>query len=153
MSSRRPKIEMIQRRKEVARLYLAGYTQLKIAEILGISRITVNRDVQAILAQWQEETNHDVGKLVAKQSMHIEDIRLRAWSAYQKAVGEGKDGELGEKRVRGEKELNALALLLRVLEREAKLYGLDAPTRTEVTNTEPIEVIWRMVDEADNSDT
>lgn len=150
MAGRRPDIEIIKRRKEVARLYLKGYTQQQIADQLDVSRVTINRDVQSVLAQWREETNHDTSERVAKQAMELADMRLRAWSAYQKAVGEGKDAE---KRPRTERELNALALLLRIQEREAKLYGLDAPSRTEVSTPEPIQIKWLMSDESNDTNT
>ena len=152
MAGRRPDIEIVKRRREVARLYLKGYTQQQIADQLEVSRVTINRDVQAVLAQWQEETSHDTSERVAKQAMELADMRLRAWSAYQKAVGESKDGQ-AEKRPRTERELNALALLLRIQEREAKLYGLDAPTRTEVSTPEPIQIKWLMSDESNDTNT
>ena len=145
MSGRKTAFEIQKRRKEVANLYLKGYTQQQIADKLEVSRQTINGDVQAVLAQWRDETSHDMSERVAKQAMELADMRLRAWSAYQKAVGENRDGQ-SEKRPRSEKELNALALLLRIQEREAKLYGLDAPSRTEVTNTEPIRIIWTFND-------
>ena len=145
MSGRKTAFEMQKRRKEVANLYLKGYTQQQIADKLEVSRQTINGDVQAVLAQWRDETSHDMSERVAKQAMELADMRLRAWSAYQKAVGENRDGQ-SEKRPRSEKELNALALLLRIQERESKLYGLDAPSRTEVTNTEPIRIIWTFND-------
>lgn len=150
MSKRRPDIEIVKRRKEVASLYLKGYTQQQIADRLEVSRVTINRDVQAVLAQWRDETSHDMSERVAKQAMELADMRLRAWSAYQKAVGESKENG---QRPKSEKELNALALLLRIQEREAKLYGLDAPSRTEVSTPEPIQIQWLMSDESNDTDT
>jgi len=152
MSGRKTAFEMQKRRKEVANLYLKGYTQQQIADKLEVSRQTINGDVQAVLAQWRDETSHDMSERVAKQAMELADMRLRAWSAYQKAVGENRDGQ-SEKRPRSEKELNALALLLRIQEREAKLYGLDAPNRTEVSTPEPIQIKWLMSDESNDTDT
>ena len=152
MSGRKTVFEMQKRRKEVASLYLKGYTQQQIADKLEVSRQTINGDVQAVLAQWREETSHAMSERVAKQAMQLEDMRLRAWTAYTKAVEENRDAQ-SEKRPRSEKELNAIALLLRIQEREAKLYGLDAPNRTEVTNTEPIQIKWLMSNESNNTDT
>ena len=152
MSGRKTVFEMQKRRKEVASLYLKGYTQQQIADKLEVSRQTINGDVQAVLAQWREETSHAMSERVAKQAMQLEDMRLRAWTAYTKAVAENRDGQ-SEKRSRGEKELNALALLLRIQEREAKLYGLDAPNRTEVSTPEPVQIKWLMSNESNNTDT
>ena len=152
MSGRKTVFEMQKRRKEVASLYLKGYTQQQIADKLEVSRQTINGDVKAVLEQWREETSHAMSERVAKQAMQLEDMRLRAWTAYQKAVEENRDAQ-SEKRPRSEKELNAIALLLRIQEREAKLYGLDAPNRTEVTNTEPIQIKWLMSNESNNTDT
>ena len=152
MSGRKTVFEMQKRRKEVASLYLKGYTQQQIADKLEVSRQTINGDVQAVLAQWREETSHAMSERVAKQAMQLEDMRLRAWTAYTKAVAENRDGQ-SEKRPRSEKELNAIALLLRIQEREAKLYGLDAPNRTEVSTPEPVQIKWLMSNESNNTDT
>ena len=152
MSGRKTVFEMQKRRKEVASLYLKGYTQQQIADKLEVSRQTINGDVKAVLAQWREETSHAMSERVAKQAMQLEDMRLRAWTAYTKAVAENRDAQ-SEKRPRSEKELNAIALLLRIQEREAKLYGLDAPNRTEVSTPEPVQIKWLMSNESNNTDT
>ena len=89
----------------------AGATFPKIAEALGISEKAARMDVRKAIA---EVVRLPVDQMVERQRAILLDItRVN----YPAAMG-------------GDRE--AQAVLLRVLEHEAKLYGLHAPTRVNV---------------------
>jgi len=107
--------EIAARRQQVALLRLTHLTQAEIAEHLGVSVGTVNADIQAVREEWAE----------------------RRRTAYDEWVGE----ELA-KLDRLERSLLPLALkgqtsaadrVLSIMDRRARLLGLDKPERHEHT--------------------
>lgn len=123
------------RRATVANMCLAGASSRDIAKQLGVSDATVSNDLKAMREYWKKEQVTATQEAIAQQLAELDWMRTQ---------------------VRGNSDVKLtlkIRALLDIQQQEAKLLGLYAPARTEVTNTEPIEVIWRMVDEADNSDT
>ena len=89
----------------------AGATFPKIAETLGIAEKTARLDVRKAIA---EVVQLPVDQMVERQRAILLDItRVN----YPAAMGGDRDAQ---------------AVLLRVLEHEAKLYGLYAPARVSV---------------------
>ena len=104
-----------ERRKKVAANILGGLTYREIAEALNVSLGTVANDVKIILGRWQREQVADAEKYV-----QIELRRLdRAINAIWNDVQDGK--------------LTAIDRMIKLMERRAKLMGLDAPQRHQLT--------------------
>ena len=100
-----------ERRAKALTMRNAGATFPRIAEQLGISEAQARKDVRKMIA---EVVQLPVDQMVERQRAILLDItRVN----YPAAMG-------------GDRE--AQAVLLRVLEHEAKLYGLYAPTRVSV---------------------
>jgi hypothetical protein len=107
--------EIAARRTKVATLRLAHLTQPEIAAQLGVGIGTVNRDLQAIRQEWAQRR----------------DTAYEDWLAEELA-----------KLDRLERALLPLALqgsapvadrILSIMDRRARMMGLDKPTRAEVT--------------------
>jgi len=106
-----PDSEIWERRMRALTMRNAGATFPKIADALGISEKVARTDVRKAIA---EVVRVPVDQMVDRQRSILLDItRVN----YPAAMG-------------GDRE--AQAVLLRVLEHEAKLYGLYAPARVNV---------------------
>ena len=107
MSRKNREAEQEVRRKKVAANLLAGLNYRTMAEALDVSTGTVAGDVKIILTRWQKEQVRAVD-----QVMQMELTRLdRALNAIWDKVLEGDD--------------RAINNLLKIMERRAKLLGMD----------------------------
>lgn len=100
--------ELLERRTKVMFLRNAGATLTKIAQEVGVSVGTVRKDLAIVRRDINNEQPEDV---IARHRAVIFDIQRANYPAM----------------MRGDKD--AAATILRALDREAKLLGLDAPTR------------------------
>jgi hypothetical protein len=101
------KLEVEQRRAIVAANILAGMSYREIARALQnsghtVTHETVRKDFQAILRQYNEEHQEVAARIVV-----IEDRRSKV-----------ENGDLG-----------AINTMIRVMERRARMSGIDAPTK------------------------
>ena len=94
-----------------------------MAEALGVSLTTVAGDVKMILGRWQAEQVSSVDQWVQLESHRLD----RAINAIWDKVADG--------------DLNAIDRALKIMERRARLLGLDTPsvTRLEGTDGGPIQ--------------
>ena len=113
-----------ERRRKVADAYIAGQTQTAIAESLGVNQSTVSRDINSLLEQWRAEHVHTIDQMVAKQLEELRKIREQAWRRWNDTM-----------------EQNWMKTIIDVQDREAKLLGLYAPTRSEVGLSIPPDVM------------
>lgn len=100
-----------ERRARSLTLRNAGATYRQIAEKTGVSVPTARTDVQAALREVLAETAED---MIARQRAILFDIQRANYSAA--ASG----------------DIDAAKIILSTLERESRLFGLDAPTRVNV---------------------
>lgn len=100
-----------ERRMRALTMRNAGATYAKIAEQLGVSTLTVRKDVRLALREVIAETAED---MVARQRAVLLDMTRANYPA-------ALQGDLG-----------AQNAIVRCLEHEAKLFGLYAPTRVAV---------------------
>ena len=107
-----------ERRIEVERLDLAGLTEREIAEQLKVAKTTVHRDLEHVRKSRREELSVAADTERDKELARLE----RLWSRWIVAAERGDD--------------RAAAILLRIADRKAKLLGLDAPVRSEVTGAD-----------------
>jgi len=102
---------IFERRMRALTLRNAGATFRQIADKIGVSPTIARRDVTAALREVMAETAED---MIARQRSIVMDIQRANYSAA--ASG----------------DVDAARVILATLEREAKLFGLDAPTRVNV---------------------
>lgn len=99
------------RRAQVAELLLSGASNRKIAAALKCSPKTINADVNLLIAQWADDQKpEDRHRWRNLELAKLQDIELAV-------LRDAKKGNFG-----------AVDRALRVMERRAKLLGLDATT-------------------------
>ena len=123
------RIAQAERRTQYVNLRKAGYTHEHIAAQFGVTRQAVCQGIQKALQAQQAES---VGDLRALENERLDDL-LRA--IYQTAV----QGDHG-----------AIDRILRIMERRAKLWGLDAPVRQELSGPEGGPVAFEEVSLSDD---
>jgi hypothetical protein len=106
----------------------------------------LTKDLKALDARWQAEAQRDFDKWKSAELERLALIEREAWAAWHRGIGQKKK-TLTEKRLGGRgggdkasiqtEELNGdpryLSVVLHSQERRAKLLGLDAADRHEIT--------------------
>jgi hypothetical protein len=111
-----------ERRAEVARLAKMAWTETRIAAELGCSQPTVCRDLKMILAELAENRIED-----AAQARELAREKLStAEAACMSILVHSEEGD-------PELALKATDRLVKIQERLARMYGIDAPERVENT--------------------
>lgn len=113
-SKKRAEIE--ERRKKVAANLLGGLTYRDMAPTLAVSIGTIANDVKTILGRWEREQIKDVDGWVRLELTRLD----RALNAIWNKVLDG--------------DLKAIDAFLSISGRRAKLLGLDAPDRVDLTS-------------------
>jgi DNA-binding Lrp family transcriptional regulator len=103
-----------ERQAKALELLKTGATQESIAELLGVSRMTFWRDLQAIEARYVEGSKEDVAAF--KKSQYDALIRIESATAE------------------GSIEPDVANALVRVRDSVARLLGLNAPTKSISAN-------------------
>ena len=105
---------VIERRRKLAKLRLAGVQDRQsMLEVLRVSRGTLARDMRALDEQFRREALQATMTDKAVQKLRLERMLQAVWPLAEK--GDPK----------------AIDSAVKILEREAKLLGLDAPTRLD----------------------
>jgi predicted transcriptional regulator len=123
MAVERRRQEVSKRRATVAKLWTRRLTQEEIAAAVGVTRSTVSRDIKVLVAAWREEA---VGDVTAMRARELADLDAMEREAAMAASAKVSPQELAR----------LLEVRLRVKDRRARLLGLDAPQRQEVTGRE-----------------
>lgn len=111
---------------QVWQMTIAGHTQQAIAEVLGISQSNVSR----ILAEARKEIPQQTREEIVQERL---DLLRSITAGITEAAQEG--------------DRDAIAAILKIQEREAKLLGLDSAVKQEVDATVRYEIAG--VDEGD----
>jgi hypothetical protein len=101
------------RRPAVLKLKLAGYTPEEIGVKLRLTPTTVRGDIAAIMATVGTESPA-VAELRIEQGMRLEYL----WKALHTATEAG--------------DVKGISVAMKVLERQAKLFGLDADQKSQI---------------------
>ena len=152
-------IEQAQRRAEMMRLRLDGMTLDEIGEQMGVQKGTVQRVISHALTSMCKQPADDLRALELARCDELMEEAMQTVRAFHPLTASGKvvhapvldsDGRPTRDRHTGEvltqvvedkqPKLAAVACALRVMERRAKLLGLDAPGKLETvvsTSTAP----------------
>jgi hypothetical protein len=109
---------ILQRQLQALELRKAGYSYRAIGERLGISHVQAYTDVNAELARLTELRKDSTEELRELELERL-DVLLKGLEPMARVGNPG-----------------AVNSYLRVMERRAKLLGLDAPTKQEVTGAD-----------------
>ncbi len=124
MSRKNRQAEIESRRRKVAANLLGGLNYRQMAEALGVSIGTIAGDVKVIIGRWQREQIQVVGQ---HQQLDLQRI--------ERAINAIWDRSLAG-------ELPAITLLIKLLERKAKMLGEDAAARPEQSGELVIRVVY-----------
>jgi len=83
--TRSKQLAILKRRRTVADLYLQGWTQIAIAEELGVAQPTISDDLKRIRAQWRESGVRDFDEARQLELMKLDRIEREAWSAWERS--------------------------------------------------------------------
>ena len=104
-----------ERDARIIALALAGMSVRAIADRIGLAKSAVARIIRRELGRKVAARDEDLAQLVALETDRLDRLQVTAWPAAMR----------GDNR--------ATTAVLRIMERRARLLGLDAPTQTAVT--------------------
>lgn len=143
---RRSKSQLVRDRRRIADLYLAGRTQIYIAEELDLSQSTISNDLQALQKEWRESALVDLDKAKAKELARIDRLERAYWREWEKSkkdkevvIKKGVRGASGErneatKREEGQRgDPRYLSGVQWCIEQRCKILGIYAAAKHELT--------------------
>ena len=86
-----------ERRKKVSNLYLKGYGQVAIGDMLGICQAQVHKDLVAVRKQWESEAVNDIKELTLIELAKIDKLEQTYHAAWLKSCTDYKEKALKEK--------------------------------------------------------
>ena len=99
-------LAILERRKQVASLYLRGESQWEIARAVGTGQSQVHRDLAAIRQEWLESAIRDFDGRKAEELARIDRLEAIAWKAWERSCQDaethytgtetGRTGKAGE---------------------------------------------------------
>jgi hypothetical protein len=111
------KVQAAQRRKSAVELRVAGRTYVQIAAELGVSKQRAYQAVAEAVAEVNANCRESAEELRRVECERLDALQIAFWD--KAAAGDVK----------------AADVVLKVMNRRARLLGLDAPTRTQVEAT------------------
>lgn len=108
------------RRRQVAALLRQGYREIQIARQLGVAPSTVSKDATRLRAEWRQLRDRDRDAWIETELAKLDAAEAEAW----RFVAEG-----------GRPRLFGLDRVLAVMDRRARLLGLDAPTKIDIAQS------------------
>lgn len=124
------KLERAQRAAQIMQLRKEGLTYRAIGERVGLSYEMVRREIQIVMRQYLEDAKDSQHEIVMLELLRLDDLLT---SAYQGAMNG---------------EVKMIDAVLKIMERRAKLLGLDAQVTTrQVQLTVTPEQIGAMSDD------
>lgn len=139
-----------ERRRRVAGLHLRRVPKGQIAKAMDVDPDTITADIKWLEEQWSKELIDDPVSIRAEELASLREME-RVAAEYLNGYNAMKNGDV----VRIAGDGRWFSGWLATKERIAKLLGLDAPTKKEITGKsgKPLEVtLWDMVREAASDD-
>ena len=78
-------LDILNRRHQVAQLYLQNWTQAQIAEQLGVRQPTISADLKQIREQWRESGVRDFNEARELELQKIDLVERESWDAWQRS--------------------------------------------------------------------
>ena len=137
------------RRREVAALYLQGWSQAEIGEKLKISQSTISVDLHRIHAGWRESSLMDFNSRQVLELQKLDQLEREAWAAWERSqkpsqqarVKGGKLEQDAERVVKNQiGDPRFLDQVHKCIASRRALLGLDGPLRIEAIQVAPPEL-------------
>ncbi len=132
------RLALLQRRRQVAELYLRSWTQTAIAERLGVTQPTICEDLKRIRQQWRESAIRDFDAAREQELQKLDLVEREAWAAWERSqqvqestrVTQDGSGKRAQKTVEHPVgDPRYLEQVHKCIAARRALLGLDAPTR------------------------
>lgn len=136
-----PKRSKVQREHDLARiaeLYLKGYTQVQIAQELGLTQPIVSRDLTTLQERWIEQTTIDFDAAKGKELARLDALEREYWQAWRRSLEQvtktrTKRNHMGDEAIVVREETSGnpsfLAGVQGCIDQRCRLLGLYAPTK------------------------
>jgi predicted transcriptional regulator len=137
---------------QITALYLRGKYQSEIAKLLGLSQGMISQDLKVIQRRWRESTIMNLDEAKAKELARLDELEREFWAAWEASKGERTQARQEKNNagatvkasmIKEQRDGNPAFLtgVLSCIDRRCKLLGLDAPTKSELEVTQPIQII------------
>jgi hypothetical protein len=137
--------QLLTRRKLVSELYLQCLSLAEIGKQLGVSAMTVYKDMQYCREQWRTRITDNMELLRQRELGRIDHLELEYWRGFQRTVGvvkiykeesgTGAQGPIAKNSVTRERKAGDPRFLdgvQKCIEQRRKILGLDAPSQVQV---------------------
>jgi len=146
-------------RRDIADLYLQGWTQARIAEDLDKSddrdyeftRSMVGYDLRALQKAWQKSALVNIDQAKAKELAKVDRLEREYWSAWERSCEDAEtlrqegSGEKPSKIVKTSKGQAGDPRFLQgvqwCIERRCKIIGIDAPEKHDLRTDNTFHVV------------
>lgn len=145
----RDEFAALQRRQQVAELYLQGWTQNAIAEHLAVVQSTVSEDLKHVRQAWRESFVAALDETRARELARIDLVETEAWAAWKRSqkptqsatvTGEGNGQQTRKSMKHQIGDPRFLDQVNKCIAQRRAILGLDAPLRlADVTPPPPEE--------------
>jgi len=132
MADKGARARAAERRLNALRLRKAGASYSQIAEALGCSKTQAYRDIQRALKNIGKREQEGAAELRLLESQRLDELLMPM-------MRQAKNGSQG-----------AVDRVLRIMERRARLWGIDAPERAELRMPDGVDVRTKV--EIENDD-
>ena len=147
---KRSKAQKIKDREQIAALKLRGRTLQQIADAVGISVMTVRRELKALMGEWQVSAAEDIAAVKARELQKLDALEEEAWREWERSKEDWikKSSKKGGAKSEPETKVETggqcgdpryLQALLGIQDRRARLLGIDAPSKITATNPDGTE--------------
>ena len=117
----REKMSVEERRQIVAQNILAGVPYRVIADQTGVTVGTISGDFKAILKEWRVQYSHTIDEWVNLQLRRLDRMLASVWESAIVS----KDNPTPN--------LKSVQTALKIMEQQAKIMGLNAPEKVDLT--------------------
>jgi len=107
------KLHALDRRRRCVDLRIAGWDLRAIAAKVGCSKSTVERDVLKALEERAGKVGESADVMIAQEKARLDELQSSFWAAALKG------------------DVKAAGIVLSVMDRRARLLGLDAPKKLD----------------------
>lgn len=142
--TRARKTEIALRRKNVAELYIQGWTQCAISEKLNVTQPTICEDLKKLQKEWRESRLRDFDSIRELEIQKLHRLEREAWAAWERSQKPAQSAEFKEnssttpskKRVKNQNgDPRFLVVVHQCIASRRQLLGLDAlPALPKDTN-------------------
>lgn len=107
-------VEKLEQRTKVIQLRMQGYSYAEIAGIVGVSKARSYQIIQEYIQEYREQHAESIDQMVELDCQRMDTLMRSLWTRFD-------DGDTA-----------AAALILKLLERRARLFGFDAPEKQNI---------------------